>query len=81
MHLALARGIIWAQMAVGADGLAGLSRHVHIRRDNEVAKFSLDPVRLERSGRMTKKEIGQIEKIIVRNQELLLRGWNEIFQE
>ena len=34
--------------------------HVHVERDDRVAKFWLDPVRLQRSGGLRRSEIGQI---------------------
>ena len=38
--------------------------HIHVERDDNVAKVWLDPVRLHSSGGFTRIEIGQIEKLV-----------------
>ena len=53
--------------------------HVHVERDDGEAKFWLDPVWLERSRGFARKEIHDIQAIIVENQQLLLERWNEYF--
>jgi len=45
--------------------------HVHVQRDDEVGKFWIDPVRLERSGGFGPAELRRIGRILERNQELL----------
>lgn len=54
--------------------------HVHVERDDNVAKFWLDPVRLQSSGGFTRAEIGRVEKLVTVNQHLLLEAWNEYFR-
>ena len=51
--------------------------HVHVERDDCVAKFWLDPVRLQRSGGFRRVEIQRIQRLDVRNRERLLRSWND----
>ena len=53
--------------------------HVHVERDERVAKFWLDPVRLQRSGGLRRSEIARIARIIGENQTLLVEAWNEYF--
>ena len=53
--------------------------HVHVERDDRVAKFWLDPVRLKRSGRFTRSELAQVRAIIVARRERLVEAWNEYF--
>ena len=53
--------------------------HVHVERDNRVAKFWLDPVRLQQSGGLQRAEILRIERMIEENQTTLLEAWNEFF--
>lgn len=53
--------------------------HVHVQRENEVGKFWLDPVRLQRSGGLRRVELRRIARIIERNQEYLREAWNEYF--
>ena len=53
--------------------------HVHAERDDYEAKFWLDPVRLQRSGGLSRNEINRIQKLVEKNREHLLRSWNEFF--
>jgi len=53
--------------------------HVHVERDDMVAKYWLDPVRLQHSGGFSRVEIRRIQAIILRNQQIILEGWNEYF--
>ena len=53
--------------------------HVHVERDDRVAKFWLDPERLQRSGGLRRSEIGQIARIIGENQTFLVEAWHEYF--
>ena len=53
--------------------------HVHVERDENLAKFWLDPVRLHRSGGFRRVEIRRIQTLVKRNRERLLRSWNEYF--
>ena len=55
--------------------------HVHIERDNNIAKFWIDPVRLHKSGGFSRIEINQIYKLCIKNQEKLLRSWDEYFND
>lgn len=60
-------------------GDRGESPHVHIERENNIAKFWLDPVRLERSGGFNRTEIIKIQKLVENNREQLMGSWNEYF--
>ena len=53
--------------------------HVHIESDDRVAKFWLDPVRLQRSGGFGSSELNRIQKLVEDNREDLVRSWNEYF--
>lgn len=53
--------------------------HIHVERDNNKAKFWLEPVRLQNSGGFSRTEINRIQKTVEENQEDLLRSWNEYF--
>ena len=61
------------------SGDRGEPPHVHVQRDNQVAKFWLDPVILERSGGLRPSEIRRIERIIDENQSSFLREWDVRF--
>ena len=54
--------------------------HVHIERDAKIAKFWLDPVRLQRSGGFNRVDIKQMYSIVVEYQEQLREAWNEYFR-
>jgi len=51
--------------------------HAHIDRDNDSCKFWLDPVALSRNLGFSAKELRDIEKIIIENQQHLLEAWYE----
>ena len=53
--------------------------HVHVRRDNMVAKFWLDPVALERAGGFARPELNAIAAHVVEKRLELLERWNEFF--
>jgi hypothetical protein len=53
--------------------------HIHVERDDNKAKFWLEPVRLQNSGGFSRNEIGRITKLVDENREDLLRSWNEYF--
>ncbi len=55
--------------------------HIHVERDNNIAKFWIEPVRFESSGGFGRKEINRIEKLVEKYQKILLRGWNEFFSD
>ena len=55
--------------------------HVHVERDDNVAKFWPDPVRLQRSGGFRRAEICRIQRLVERNGERLLRSWNDYFND
>jgi hypothetical protein len=55
--------------------------HVHVERNDNVAKFWLDPVRLQRSGGFRPIEIQRMQRLVERNRERLLRSWNEYFND
>jgi len=54
--------------------------HIHVERDDNVAKFWLDPVRLQSSGGFSRLEINQIERLVIEHQHYLLEAWNEYFR-
>lgn len=53
--------------------------HIHVEKEDKVAKFWLDPVRLQRSGGFRAKEINDLQKKIQDNQEKIIEDWNEYF--
>ncbi len=62
-----------------ADG--GEPMHVHIEREDRIAKFWLDPVRLVVSGGLNRSELRDIEQIVRDNRDQLMRAWNDYFSD
>jgi hypothetical protein len=53
--------------------------HIHVEREDKIAKFWLDPVRLQSSGGFDRVEIRRIHEIINDNHIKLFEAWNEYF--
>ncbi len=53
--------------------------HVHVERDNNIAKFWLDPIRLQNSGGFRRNEINSIQGVIQEYQVAFMEKWNEYF--
>jgi hypothetical protein len=53
--------------------------HIHVERDDKVAKYWLDPIRLQNSGGFNRLELKQIRSIIEEKQESFMEAWNEYF--
>ncbi len=53
--------------------------HVHVERDSRVAKFWLDPVRLQRGGGFRRLEIALVAKMIEEHRMEIIEAWNEYF--
>jgi hypothetical protein len=61
------------------SGDGGEPFHVHIERENKIAKVWLDPIRLYSSGGFNRSEILKILKIIERKREIMMESWNDYF--
>ena len=53
--------------------------HVHVERDDRVAKFWLDPLQLQWSGGLGRAEIAEIYRIIDARRERLVEAWHVYF--
>jgi hypothetical protein len=53
--------------------------HIHVERDDKIAKFWLDPVRFQNSGGFKRKEISRIQNIVREHQGEILEKWYEYF--
>jgi hypothetical protein len=53
--------------------------HIHVRSGGGSASFWLLPVRVRDFKGYTPREISRIRRIVVANQDLLLRRWDEFF--
>ena len=55
-------------------------RHIHVRKERNVAKFWLDPEpHLASAWGMTAKELNVLERVVRDNIDLLRRKWDERF--
>jgi hypothetical protein len=63
------------------SGNRGEPIHIHIERDDNVAKYWLDPVRLQTSGGFGPAELRRIQRIVDDNHEILIEAWHEYFGE
>ncbi len=53
--------------------------HIHVERDKHLAKFWLQPVRLQNSGGFKRQELNRIQELVEENQERFIEVWNEHF--
>ena len=61
-------------------GDSGEPRHIHVEKAGSVAKFWLEPVRLERSGGFERRELGAVQRILEEHLTELLEAWREYFE-
>ena len=55
--------------------------HIHVEREDKVAKFWLDPVRLQSSGGFSRNEIIRIHRVVGEYQIQLREAWNAYFHD
>ncbi len=56
--------------------------HVHVRKNEKIAKFWLEPtVSLAESYRMKPHELTKIQKVIEKNTKVIKRAWHEYFND
>jgi len=53
--------------------------HIHVKRDADLAKFWLRPVRLSKNQGFSKVELRAIERIVIENQDDFYAKWNSFF--
>jgi hypothetical protein len=53
--------------------------HIHVRRENMVAKFWLDPVVLQQAGGFNRTELNTIASLVHQHRETFLERWHEFF--
>jgi len=51
--------------------------HVHVERDENVAKIWLTPIRIQTTGGFKRSEINRILRLAEEKIEELMRGWHE----
>lgn len=55
--------------------------HIHVEREERIAKFWLEPVRLQSSGGFSRNEIGRLQGIISDHQHQLREAWHAYFHD
>ncbi len=53
--------------------------HVHVDRDEDAAKFWLEPVALARNLGFRPHELRRLEGIVSEHRDMFLEGWNDFF--
>jgi len=53
--------------------------HIHVRRENMVAKFWVDPVALQQAGGYSRAELNTVASLVQEHRELFLESWYEFF--
>jgi hypothetical protein len=55
--------------------------HIHVERGDDLAKFWLDPVRLQNSKGFSRQELNRILHLVQDNAVFMLRKWDEYFND
>jgi Domain of unknown function (DUF4160) len=53
--------------------------HVQVERGNSLAKFWLDPIRLQHNSRFNRPEILRIQRMLAEHYSPLVEAWNAYF--
>lgn len=53
--------------------------HVHVEKEDNIAKYWLDPLRLQSSGGFNRLELMKARNIIAENNQELIEAWHEYF--
>jgi hypothetical protein len=53
--------------------------HAYIDRDDQTCKFWIEPVALARNLGFSAKELRDMERLVIDNQQSLLEAWHEYF--
>ena len=54
-------------------------QHVHVERDDRIAKFWLDPIRLQSSGGLSRTEIARVQRLVAEHRSQLVEAWDAYF--
>jgi hypothetical protein len=53
--------------------------HIHVRRDESIAKYWLKPFGLDSAYGFAPHELNRIARLVQQNQKMLLEAWNDYF--
>lgn len=54
-------------------------RHIHVERDDDLAKFWLERVRLQSSTGFARPELVRVQRLVEQHREQLVRAWDDFF--
>jgi hypothetical protein len=64
------------------EGIPKEHLHVHVLKDERVAKFWLEPtVSLAESYKMKPHELNELQKVVEKNVKMIKRAWYEYFND
>ena len=55
--------------------------HMHVERDEQIAKFWLIPVRVQYSRGFSRQELNRIQQLVEAHHTQLLESWNAYFHD
>lgn len=55
--------------------------HIHVEHEAKIAKFWLEPVRLERSGGFSRQDLNEVHRLVAENETEIVRQWHEFFSD
>lgn len=53
--------------------------HIHVKRDHQIAKFWLNPIKLEKNRGFKDYELNKIAMIVKEHKELIVESWHDYF--
>ena len=53
--------------------------HIHVRKAGGFSKFWMEPIELDYASGLKTQQVARAEQLIVENQDLIRRKWNEVF--
>lgn len=53
--------------------------HIHVKRDDQLVKFWLNPVAMAKNRGFNLHELGQIAKLVVKHEQTLMEAWHDYF--
>ncbi len=53
--------------------------HIHVKRDDQLAKFWLSPVSMAKNRGFNSPELNQIAKLVVKHEQMLMEAWHDYF--
>ena len=55
--------------------------HVHVEKDNCIAKYNVEPLEQVNCKGFKKQEIKEIEDIVAEKKDVIIKIWNSIFKK